>query len=160
TARRSAPPALPAGRLRILEELEVVSLVRGAHWVASLTAPGRTVRRGSQSPQGMGEAAPALTGIELVLDRYRPLRPLGGPGPRSAAGAGPRCGSPAPSGRGSTSRSRSSPGRAGRLHGPSARPPPLRNCAIPPACVRGDSAATRVTSTSRTSSFLDAHIAR
>jgi hypothetical protein len=29
---------------------------------------------------GMGEAAPALTGIELVLDRYRPLRPLGSGG--------------------------------------------------------------------------------
>ena len=28
----------------------------------------------------MGEAAPALTGIELVLDRYRPLRPLGSGG--------------------------------------------------------------------------------
>jgi hypothetical protein len=28
----------------------------------------------------MGEAAPALTGIELVLDRYRPLRPLGAGG--------------------------------------------------------------------------------
>jgi hypothetical protein len=29
---------------------------------------------------GMGEAAPELTGIELVLDRYRPLRPLGSGG--------------------------------------------------------------------------------
>jgi protein kinase-like protein len=29
---------------------------------------------------GMGEAAPALTGIELVLNRYRPLRPLGSGG--------------------------------------------------------------------------------
>jgi serine/threonine protein kinase len=28
----------------------------------------------------MGEAAPELTGIELVLDRYRPLRPLGSGG--------------------------------------------------------------------------------
>jgi hypothetical protein len=28
----------------------------------------------------MGEAAPALTGIELVLNRYRPLRPLGSGG--------------------------------------------------------------------------------
>jgi serine/threonine-protein kinase len=28
----------------------------------------------------MGDAAPALTGIELVLDRYRPLRPLGSGG--------------------------------------------------------------------------------
>jgi hypothetical protein len=28
----------------------------------------------------MGEAAQALTGIELVLDRYRPLRPLGSGG--------------------------------------------------------------------------------
>ena len=28
----------------------------------------------------MGQAAPALTGIELVLDRYRPLRPLGSGG--------------------------------------------------------------------------------
>ena len=28
----------------------------------------------------MGEAAPALTGSELVLDRYRPLRPLGSGG--------------------------------------------------------------------------------
>jgi hypothetical protein len=28
----------------------------------------------------MGEPAPALTGIELVLDRYRPLRPLGSGG--------------------------------------------------------------------------------
>src|ERR1700758_420929 len=28
----------------------------------------------------MGEAAPELPGIELVLDRYRPLRPLGSGG--------------------------------------------------------------------------------
>jgi len=28
----------------------------------------------------MGEAAPALTGLELVVDRYRPLRPLGSGG--------------------------------------------------------------------------------
>src|SRR6516162_1705575 len=28
----------------------------------------------------MGEAAPALTASELVLDRYRPLRPLGSGG--------------------------------------------------------------------------------
>ncbi|HEX4735823.1 MAG TPA: serine/threonine-protein kinase, partial [Thermoleophilaceae bacterium] len=28
----------------------------------------------------MGEAAPALTGIELVLNRYRPMRPLGSGG--------------------------------------------------------------------------------
>src|SRR5256886_12015322 len=28
----------------------------------------------------MGEAAPALTGTELVLNRYRPLRPLGSGG--------------------------------------------------------------------------------
>src|SRR5207249_4300487 len=49
-------------------------------WVASLTVSGRTVRRGRQSPLGMGEAAPELTGIELVLDRYRPLRPLGSGG--------------------------------------------------------------------------------
>ena len=41
---------------------------------------GRTVRRGRQSPLGMGEAAPALIGCELVLNRYRPLRPLGSGG--------------------------------------------------------------------------------
>ena len=41
---------------------------------------GRTVRPGRQSPLCMGEAAPALTGIELVLNRYRPLRPLGSGG--------------------------------------------------------------------------------
>ena len=29
---------------------------------------------------GMGEAAPTLTGFELVVDRYRPLRPLGSGG--------------------------------------------------------------------------------
>lgn len=41
---------------------------------------GRTVRRDGQSPSGMGEAAPTLAGSELVLDRYRPLRPLGSGG--------------------------------------------------------------------------------
>src|SRR5262249_33075306 len=41
---------------------------------------GRTVRWSRQSPLGMGEAAEGLTGVELVLDRYRPLRPLGSGG--------------------------------------------------------------------------------
>src|SRR4029077_3906238 len=38
---------------------------------------GRTVRRGRQPPVGMGNAAPEPAGFELVLGRYRPLRPLG-----------------------------------------------------------------------------------
>src|SRR5205823_14970066 len=82
-ARRPDPPARPAGRVesrRLPQELELRSVVVGAHSPRKPNPPGRTVRPGRQSPLGMGEAAPALTGIELVLNRYRPLRPLGSGG--------------------------------------------------------------------------------
>src|SRR5690242_11751096 len=46
----------------------------------TLSSSRRNFRRGRQSPLGMGEAVPALTGSELVLNRYRPLRPLGSGG--------------------------------------------------------------------------------
>src|SRR3954451_79122 len=83
-ALRPDPPPRPAGRLerrRLLEELEIVLVVKGAHDRANPTAPGRTVREGQSDRVAnlrscMGEAAPALTGIELVLTPSRPLRPL------------------------------------------------------------------------------------
>ena len=77
--RRRGLPGRLLG-LRLLEELDLGSVVVGAHSRRKPNPPGRTVRPGRQSPLGMGEAAPALTGIELVLNRYRPLRPLGSGG--------------------------------------------------------------------------------
>jgi len=82
-ARRPEPPARPAGcfeSLGLLEELELGSVVVGAHSPRKPTRREGQSRPGRQSPLGMGEAAPALAGIELVLNRYRPLRPLGSGG--------------------------------------------------------------------------------
>ena len=83
-ALRPHSPSLPLGRLerlRLLEELELRSVVESAH----LGRKPNRAREGQSDRVAnlhscMGEAAPELTGIELVLDRYRPLRPLGSGG--------------------------------------------------------------------------------